>query len=171
MFAGVDIVIAIIVLFFAVIGALRGLVSEALALAFLVMAVLGPVLFAGDVVALVYAPANHQIDEVYHDLVHISVFAVMFMVILAIGFITRLLIGKMFGNRLAAMNNILGCVFGFLRGLGVCIALIVLAGFTAFPDALWWRQSELIPLLMPAVRYVGGWLPAEYQLFFRVDFL
>jgi membrane protein required for colicin V production len=43
------------------------------------------------------------------------------------------------------------------------VLLLVCAGLTPLPMDPWWRQSALIPRLLPAARWAIEWLPADYR--------
>lgn len=60
---------------------------------------------------------------------------------------------------LAWPDRILGMGFGFIRGLAICAACVVVAkAFTQFPDELWWHKARLIePLQTVADWFLDVW--------------
>ena len=52
-------------------------------------------------------------------------------------------------------------------GLIACV-LVLLRGFTALPREPGWRQSQVLPVLLPGAQWLRGWLPAWAAQ--RVDF-
>ena len=69
---------------------------------------------------------------------------------------------------LSGMDRALGGAFGLARGSLVACMLVLLMGFTDQPREPSWRESQVVPVLLPGAQWLGGWLPpwaAE-----RIDF-
>lgn len=62
---------------------------------------------------------------------------------------------------LGLLDRLLGACFGVLRGGIVVLAGVAVAGMTALPKAVWWREAMLSPPLETAVIAAKPWLPAE----------
>lgn len=60
---------------------------------------------------------------------------------------------------LSGMDRALGFVFGVLRGGFVACLLVLLMGFTPLPREPGWRQSQVVPVLLPGAQWMSGWLP------------
>jgi membrane protein required for colicin V production len=55
---------------------------------------------------------------------------------------------------LSAPDRLLGMVFGFLRGIALCVLLVLfMKAFTRLPEESWWRKATLIP----PMETVGEW--------------
>lgn len=166
MVAAVDIAIFAVVALFAYVGSRRGLVSEVLSLVFLVLAVMTPLLFADNVMDLFYSPASDAIDDFYRKAIYVAVFALMFIGVLAIGSFTRMAAEHVSADGFKVLNYIFGGVFGFLRGVFVCVALIALADLLLPHSGFWEYDSKLVPALLPVSNHLSEWFPIEY---FRND--
>jgi len=60
---------------------------------------------------------------------------------------------------LTGLDRTLGLMFGLVRG-GVIACLLVLAmGLTSMPREPDWRQSRIVPLLIPGAMWLRSWLP------------
>jgi membrane protein required for colicin V production len=81
------------------------------------------------------------------------------LVVFAVGrFVLSLLlraVGLGFADRL------LGAGFGVLRGGLIAFVVVLVAGMTSLPKAVWWREAVLAPPLETAVIAAKPWLPAE----------
>jgi membrane protein required for colicin V production len=137
-------------------GLWRGVVSEVLALVAWVAAFMAARLWAdtagSHLTGLVTEPTLR-----YAAGFVVVVLAVL--VMFAIGrFVLSLLlraVGLGFADRL------LGAGFGVLRGGLIAFAVVLVAGMTALPKAVWWREAVLAPPLETAVIAAKPWLPAE----------
>jgi len=69
---------------------------------------------------------------------------------------------------LSGVDRALGGAFGLARGSLVACMLVLLMGFTGQPRERSWRESQVVPVLLPGAQWLRGWLPpwaAE-----RIDF-
>ncbi|MEE4361098.1 MAG: CvpA family protein [Pseudomonadales bacterium] len=125
-------------------GAVRGLVREAVSLAVWI----GAFLVAASFATLLEA----RLEEV------VSAPGVRFPLAFAILFLTTLVVGSLAGRMLAlvvsatgltGLDRMLGGLFGAARG---GVLLVVIAGVLAplFVDADWWQASRLVPHLLAA---------------------
>jgi len=69
---------------------------------------------------------------------------------------------------LSGMDRMLGLALGALRGGFVACLLVLLMGFTAMPREPSWRESQVVPVLLPGARLMRGLLPPWAAR--RVDF-
>jgi membrane protein required for colicin V production len=69
---------------------------------------------------------------------------------------------------LSGLDRALGGALGFARGGLVACVIVLLMGFTALPREASWRQSAVVPVLLPGVQWLRGWLPDWAAQ--RVDF-
>ncbi|MGN6514035.1 MAG: CvpA family protein [Lysobacteraceae bacterium] len=87
------------------------------------------------------------------------------LVVGVVGWIVRKLV-KAAG--LSGADRALGGALGLARGGFVACVLVLLMGLTALPREPGWRQSRVLPVLLPGAQWLRGWLPAWAAQ--RVDF-
>lgn len=162
MVAIVDIIIVGIIVLFTYIGARRGLLNEVISLLFLIAAVLLPLFLADNMMDLFYRPATDEIDAFYRKAIYGLVFAAMFIGILLLGMLTRVLAQRVMSNQFTILNHVLGGVFGFLRGVVACIALIALINLSVSQLSFWDSGSRLTPWLKPVADLLNEQFPSDY---------
>ena len=69
---------------------------------------------------------------------------------------------------LSGMDRALGFALGLVRGGFVACLLVLLMGFTSLPREQGWRDSQVVPVLLPGAQWLRGWLPGWAAQ--RVDF-
>ena len=75
------------------------------------------------------------------------------------------LVGKILRSILASVSigaedRLLGCLFGFLRGLLIVGLLVFLGGTTEFfPKQLWWKDSALVPAFEKGITWCAPYIP------------
>jgi membrane protein required for colicin V production len=69
---------------------------------------------------------------------------------------------------LSGVDRALGVALGLARGGLVACMLVLLMGFTAMPREAVWRESQVVPVLLPGAQWLRGWLPGWASA--RVDF-
>ncbi|NUS39709.1 MAG: CvpA family protein [Lysobacter sp.] len=69
---------------------------------------------------------------------------------------------------LSGVDRALGGALGLARGGFVACVLVLLMGFTALPREPGWRQSQVLPVLLPGAQWLRAWLPGWAAQ--RVDF-
>ena len=139
---GVDIVIAIIVCISAMLGLVRGLVTELFSLVTWVAAVLGAILFGPELAERL----TPYLDS--STLRSIVAYAGLFVGIMMVGGIVRALTRSMVSSvGLGGLDRLLGLVFGSLRGLLICIISLTMLG-TYASESDWWTESRFVPQLM-----------------------
>lgn len=136
-------------------GAWRGLVSEVLALAAWVAALL---------TARELAPG---MAPVFSDwlkepaLQYAAAFAIIVVAVLVTVALTRLALSRLLrAIGLGPLDRFLGAVFGVARGVLVVLLCVLVGGLTMLPQQAWWRQAWLAPPLETAVLASKPWLPA-----------
>lgn len=135
-------------------GAWRGLVSEVLALAAWVAAIL-----AGRALAPEMAPVfGDWLREPAWQ--YAAAFAAIVVAVLAAVALARLALSKLLrAIGLGPLDRFLGAVFGVARGVLVVMLCVLIGGLTALPQQAWWRQAWLAPPLETAVLASKPWLP------------
>ncbi|MBH1592198.1 CvpA family protein [Stenotrophomonas maltophilia] len=79
--------------------------------------------------------------------------------VVAVGLVGLLLKAAIKLTLLGGVDRLLGGALGLVRGLFFASVLLLLAGFTALPAAPAWQQSQVRPLLQPAVAWMQAPLP------------
>ena len=69
---------------------------------------------------------------------------------------------------LSGLDRTLGLGLGLVRGGFVACVLVLMMGFTSMPREPGWRESEVLPVLLPGARWLSGWLPEWAAQ--RIDF-
>ncbi|MBA3903903.1 MAG: colicin V production protein [Rhodocyclaceae bacterium] len=135
-------------------GAWRGIVSEALGLAAWVAAFLSGRALAPDL-----APVfSGWIKE--PALQYIAGFAVVVVAVLVLVALLRFAVSRLLrAIGLGPLDRLLGAVFGVARGALVVLAAVLIGGLTALPQQAWWREAWLAPPLETAVLAIKPWLP------------
>ena len=136
-------------------GAWRGLVSEVLALAAWVVALL-----AGRALAPEMAPVfGEWLQE--PALRYAAAFVAIVVAVLVTAALLRLALSKLLrAIGLGPLDRFLGAVFGVARGVLVVLLCVLIGGLTVLPQQAWWRQAWLAPPLETAVLAAKPWLPA-----------
>lgn len=135
-------------------GAWRGIVSEALALAAWVAAFFAGRAFAPDVAAVF----SSWIKE--PALQYIAGFAVVVVLVLVLVALLRFAVSRLLrAIGLGPLDRVLGAVFGIARGVLVVLVAVLVGGLTALPQQTWWREAWLAPPLETAVLAIKPWLP------------
>ncbi|MCB1890610.1 MAG: CvpA family protein [Rhodocyclaceae bacterium] len=135
-------------------GVWRGLISEVLALAAWVAALL-----AGRALAPEMAPMfGEWLKE--PALQYAAAFAVIALAVLVVIALLRIALSKLLrAIGLGPLDRFLGAVFGVARGGLVVLLCVLIGGLTVLPQQAWWRQAWMAPPLETAVLAAKPWLP------------
>lgn len=151
---GADWVIVAILLLSLLVGLWRGLVREALALATWLAAIAGALLLGGQVA---------QFYATWIDLPSARTalgYGTVFVLVLLVGGLLGWLVARVVrAGGLGGTDRVLGLGFGLLRGGLVVAALVLVLGYTPFPQDPWWQQSELIPRFQPVATWLREQIP------------
>jgi len=60
---------------------------------------------------------------------------------------------------LSGTDRLLGGVFGGVRGIGLILLLMLVAGLTPVPQDPWWKNSRSIQSLIPLAQWASQYLP------------
>lgn len=63
------------------------------------------------------------------------------------------------GVGLSGLDRMFGLVLGLVRGLFIACSMVLLLGLTAMSKEPEWRESRVIPALLPGATALRGWLP------------
>ena len=151
-----DLTIIGVVVVFAVIGVVRGLIKEVLSLTSWVLAFWAAFTFA-DPASAVFEP---YIDTPVLRI--ITSFAVLFISTLLLLTIISFLIHKLLSvSGIRGTDRALGGMFGGLKGLVIIAALMLFAHETVLPQEEWWRSSLLAERFQPLVLIIKDVLPVD----------
>ncbi|MFT3761791.1 MAG: CvpA family protein [Pseudoxanthomonas sp.] len=88
-------------------------------------------------------------------------YALGFVAVMAFVGLVGWFVGKLVkGVGLSGLDRLLGLALGVARGGIVACALVLLLGFTDLPREPEWRQSQVLPALLPGAEWMRGWLPS-----------
>lgn len=152
-----DGVMIVVLVAFALIGALRGFVLEVLSLVLWPAAALVAWLLA-DPVAALFEPLIGE-----PPLRLVAAFVVVFLVAFVVGTVAVYVINRLLPLRgvLRKPNALLGGVAGLVRGAIVIVLVFLLAGVTSLPQRSWWQESRLAPYFERVAVAAGAWLPRD----------
>ncbi len=152
----IDVLILLLVAVSAAIGVWRGFVKEALSVLTWVLAVWISLGFS-------FLLDNPLAAYIAHPGLRAGVaIGLLFAVVLIVGAIASHLAVKVISAAgLRGIDRSLGALFGFLRGAVIVVFLVILAGFTSFPQAGWWHDSLFLGLFQQIAIWVKGLLPAD----------
>jgi membrane protein required for colicin V production len=151
----VDIVVLAVIGISVLLGVIRGLVREVLALAAWVVSFLAANLAAPEVAQ--WMPETLAGEEIRLLIGFVGVFAVMLVGLSVVAILVSKLV-KIAG--LGMTDRVLGGVFGLTRGLLVVMILVLLAGLTSLPRQPVWRNAVLSDPLERIAGHIKTWLPA-----------
>jgi len=151
-----DITLAGVLLVSVLVGAVRGLVFEAMSLAGWVVAYLAAP-FVAPVVATWLPPSGA--DGSWQAL---AALVLAFVLVLALcSLLARLARALLHATPLQIIDRVLGAGFGLLRGLLLCLLAAVVIGFTPFKKHPQWKDSLLRPWLGAALEVLAPLLPKD----------
>lgn len=152
---GADIALLVILGLSSLVGLWRGFIVEVLSLAAWVLAFWLAFTYGDEAAALIdesFATPSARLLIGY---------ALLFVAALLIGGFATWGIGRLVkGSGLSAVDRVLGMGFGLLRGVALCWVLVLLLGFTPFPQDPWWQASRLLPTFEPGAAWLRERLPA-----------
>lgn len=152
----VDYLIIGIVTLSAVISIVRGFIKEVLSLASWAISFWVALMFYPHVAVLL----NDYITT--PSIRYFSAFFALFIVTLILGALINHLISELVEKTgLTGTDRALGILFGLLRGVGIVVLLVLLAGATPMPDDAWWQNSLLLEHFEKLAVWVKSYLPAE----------
>ncbi len=158
-----DFVMIVVLLAFAVTGALRGFVLELLSL------ILWPLSAS---IAWLFADAG---AEFFKSLISdaqlrlVAAFVAVFVVVFIIGTIVVYFIHRALPLRgmFRKPNALLGGVVGFVRGGIIIVIVFLVAGVTPLPQRPWWRDAALAPYFQKVAAAVSVYMPRDISRHIR----
>lgn len=150
----VDLVLLAIIAISALLGLWRGLIRVLVSLAAWLLGGIAAFVFGADVAQLFAGAADPR--PVHLLAGYGASFVGVFLIVVAIGWVVRRLVQSI---GLSGVDRVLGLAFGILRGGLIACLLVVVMGFTSVSQRPGWRDSQLLPLLLPSAQWVGARLP------------
>lgn len=152
----VDVAILALIGVSTVIGLMRGLVKEVLSLVAWVAAFWVAIGFAADLAPHLDFVSDSEVVRA------IGAFVILFVAALVVAALVNHLIAMLVkGSVLQGIDRVLGMVFGFLRGIVVVAALLVIGIVAEQQREQWWRDSFMIDALAPVAVWMHGFLPTD----------
>ena len=148
---GLDTAILVVIGLSAVLGAIRGMLTEVLSLLVWVAALWLTVAF-GDVAAAEFTGIETPLLRA------LAGYGATFALVVLLGnIVVWLLRTLLHGAGLSGTDRWLGFGFGAARGYAIVLAVVLLVSFTPWSRATLWRESAL----MPAFTVPAGWVVAQ----------
>ncbi len=166
----IDILILCIFAASALVGLMRGLISEVVSLATLIAAFVIAMIFSNPLakaftsssaVSNAVSQASNAIgtnaaQPVSYLAIGLS-FGVLFAATVLVGAIVKSLLNVAFqAGMLGLGNRLLGAGFGLVRGFIINLVLIFLVQLSAFGDSDMWKQSKWVASFQPTVGWLGN---------------
>jgi len=159
-----DIVILLILVLPALVGAMYGFLNILFSLIGWAVALGAAVKFSGAIAPLL---AGYIDTAIIRDvLAFIAVFVVSLMLCTALGYFAIKLLGR---TGLTAADRMLGFFFGLGLGAVIVGLAVFLAGFTAVSKATWWQQSVLVVPFERASVWARRFLPDNVVAYHHYD--
>ena len=156
-----DLILVAVVLAFAGVGVLRGVLRETLSIAVWVVALLMAWLFSASASTWF---SGFSDPTFRHMLAFVVLFSSVFVIASLASFVLRLILGVAVPNTPA---RVAGGVLGALRGVLMLLIIVSLAGLTSFPQKPWWRGSELVGYFQSMAQSLQTMLPVNVARQFR----
>jgi membrane protein required for colicin V production len=139
-----------------VIGVMRGLVREVLSLLSWIAAFVVANLYADYLARLLPS----MIPGATLRLI-VAFLALFIGVRLLMGLLSMAIASVVEAAGLTVADRVLGCLFGFLRGMLFVLALFFLGAMTTLPQQQFWKHAMLRPAVEAVARVVHPMLPGE----------
>lgn len=161
---GFDIAVLSVVGLSMLLGTLRGVVREALALAGWVAAFFAARWLASDVAAWLPEAIPSQ------GLRQLAAFIIVVVSVLLLTTLVTIGANSLIRNMgLSTLNRGLGLVFGFARGVVIVLLFVLAAGLTNLPQQVFWKNAMLSAPIEALARGLAGFLPEAFSKRIRYD--
>jgi membrane protein required for colicin V production len=151
-----DFVVMLVLLLSMLMGWWRGLVYEAITLLSWIVGYIAASRFSGEVMR--YLP-----EALGNTAVRSAVaFALIFALVLILGSVLAWMLSRAVSVLgLGLLDGALGSLFGIVRGMAVCVILVLLAGMTDLPQTEVWKKAMASRELVQVAKQVQVMLPRE----------
>jgi membrane protein required for colicin V production len=150
----IDIVLLIVIGGSALLGLIRGFVGTLVSTAAWLLAGWATFEFGGQAAFWLSDNGKPTINELIGG--YAISFVVVMVVVVLIGAMARSMVQS---AGLSGVDRLLGTALGLLRGAFLASILVLLMGFTPLPREPAWRQSQVLPMLIPAAGWMRSKLP------------
>ncbi|KAF1706716.1 CvpA family protein [Pseudoxanthomonas sacheonensis] len=150
----IDIVLLIIIGGSALLGLIRGLVGTLVSTAAWLLAGWVTFEFGGQAAFWLSDDGRPTMTELFGG--YALSFVVVMVVVALIGALAKSMVRSV---GLSGVDRMLGAGLGLLRGAFLACILVLLMGFTPLPSEPSWRQSSVLPVLLPAAGWMRSKLP------------
>ena len=150
----IDLVLLIVIGGSALLGLIRGFVGTLVSTAAWLLAGWATFEFGGEAAFWLSDNGKPTITELFSG--YALSFVVVMVVVVLIGAVARSMVQS---AGLSGVDRLLGTALGLLRGAFLASLLVLLMGFTPLPREAAWRQSWVLPMLMPAAGWMRSKLP------------
>ncbi|MFO1321656.1 MAG: CvpA family protein [Burkholderiales bacterium] len=155
---GFDIAVFTVVGVSILLGVMRGLVKEVMALVSWVIAFMVAKQFASA--AAVFVPASVAAQPLR---VAIGFVVILVAALLVLWVATFLATELLKATGLTTADRMLGAVFGLVRGLFIVVVAVMVAGLTSLPKHPGWRNAWLSPPFEAVAMAAKAWLPESVK--------
>jgi membrane protein required for colicin V production len=145
----IDIVLLIVIGGSALLGLIRGFVGTLVSTAAWLLAAWATFEFGGQAAFWLSDNGKPTMTEMFGG--YALCFVLVMVVVVLIGAMARSMVQS---AGLSGVDRMLGAALGLLRGAFLGSLLVLLMGFTPLPREPSWRQSQVLPMLVP----VAGWM-------------
>ncbi|MGH8027938.1 MAG: CvpA family protein [Pseudoxanthomonas sp.] len=150
----IDTVLLIVIGGSALLGLIRGLVGTLVSTAAWLLAGWATFLFGKQAAFWLADDGQPTLTELFGG--YALCFVVVMLGVVLVGALIKSMV-KSAG--LSGMDRLLGGALGLLRGTFLACLLVLLMGFTPLPAEASWRQSSVLPALLPAAVWMRSKLP------------
>ncbi len=155
---GLDIAILVVIGLSALLGAIRGMLTEVLSLLVWVAALWLTVVFGAAVAAEFTAITTPLLRS-------LAGYAATFAIVVILGnLLVWLLRALLHGVGLSGTDRAFGFGFGAARGYAIVLAVVLLVSFTPWSRAALWRDSSLMPVFTVPAAWIVARLPDGSEL-------
>ena len=158
--AGFDWIIAAVILVSMIISVFRGFIKEAFSLISWILAIWLGITFCV------------QVGEIIHQYIEIPTpkfrewagFAAIFIATLFIFSLISYVVTKLLiRGPIKGVDRVLGVGFGFMRGVAIVVALLMVVRALGMEESQWWANSKHIAHFIPVMDVVEEMLPTSLQ--------
>lgn len=152
-----DWILCVILLISTIIGVSRGMVREIFALIGWVAAFFCSLYYSGDVAQMLPLNTVGPMVKMF-----LAVVLIVIACVFAAGLVGKILRKILSSISIGAEDRILGCLFGFLRGLLIVGILVYLGGATEFVSKqVWWKDSQMVPYVEKGIVLFSPYIPQD----------
>jgi len=150
----IDIVLLIIIGGSTLLGLIRGLVGTLVSTAAWLLAGWVTFQFGGQAASWLSDDGKPTMTELFGG--YALSFVVVMVAVTLVGALAKSMVRSV---GLSGMDRLLGAGLGLLRGAFLACILVLLMGFTPLPREPSWRQSRVLPILLPGAGWMRSKLP------------